>query len=380
MPAYLAACGLILWLVGRQVGTELFPQVDSGQFVLRFRAPPGSPVRADPADRREDPRRDRQGNRAARWPFPWATSAWRRRTPRRTTCCCSCAGRTTASSACALDEDSGIALAELRERLRKAVPEAVVPWLAERLEKDGLTPEQAARRAKLFALGFEPGDIVSEVMSLGSPMPVEVVVAGPNREDVRGHALKILGRNEEDPHAPRRAALPAARLPGGARRHRPPAGRAQRRDGPGRGQLRCWWARRPAATSPRTTGATRTAASITRCRSRCPRRGWTGRSRSRPCRCSKVNPDTNLMIRDVAKVRSGTAPGEVDRTSMQRYLSVIANVEGEDLGRASHRIEQAIADAGAPPRGVRVMIRGQVAPMKEMFQALGPRAWSSPCS
>ena len=42
MPAYLVGCGLLLWLVGRQVGTELFPQVDSGQFVIRFRSPPGS--------------------------------------------------------------------------------------------------------------------------------------------------------------------------------------------------------------------------------------------------------------------------------------------------------------------------------------------------
>ena len=42
VPAYLAAGGLILWFLGRQVGNELFPQVDAGQFVLRFRAPPGS--------------------------------------------------------------------------------------------------------------------------------------------------------------------------------------------------------------------------------------------------------------------------------------------------------------------------------------------------
>ena len=30
------------WLLGLQVGTELFPQIDSGEFVLRFRPPPGS--------------------------------------------------------------------------------------------------------------------------------------------------------------------------------------------------------------------------------------------------------------------------------------------------------------------------------------------------
>ncbi len=42
VPVYLGACALILGVLGLQVGTELFPQVDSGQFVLRFRPPPGS--------------------------------------------------------------------------------------------------------------------------------------------------------------------------------------------------------------------------------------------------------------------------------------------------------------------------------------------------
>jgi multidrug efflux pump subunit AcrB len=51
-------------------------------------------------------------------------------------------------------------------------------------------------------------------------------------------------------------------------------------------------------------------------------------------------------------------------------VSITANVEGEDLGRASRRIEQAIAEAGEPPRGVRILTRGQVAPMNEMFTSL----------
>ena len=36
-----------------------------------------------------------------------------------------------------------------------------------------------------MAFGFEPGDIVSTVMSFGSPNPVEVLVIGPDREAVR---------------------------------------------------------------------------------------------------------------------------------------------------------------------------------------------------
>src|SRR4051812_3310829 len=42
VPAYLIVCALALWQVGGRLGTELFPQVDSGEFVLRFRPPPGS--------------------------------------------------------------------------------------------------------------------------------------------------------------------------------------------------------------------------------------------------------------------------------------------------------------------------------------------------
>ena len=84
----------------------------------------------------------------------------------------------------------------------------------------------------------------------------------------------------------------------------------------------------------------------------------------------KVTADSNLMIRDVATVQPGTTPGEIDRSAMQRYLSITANLEGDDLGEAARRIDQAIADAGQPPRGVRVSVRGQVAPMTEMFRSL----------
>jgi multidrug efflux pump subunit AcrB len=70
VPIYLVACALVLWQLGLRVGTELFPQVDSRQFVT-------------------------------------------------------------------LREGSGIKLTEFRERLRKVLPERVVPWLAQRLEQGG---------------------------------------------------------------------------------------------------------------------------------------------------------------------------------------------------------------------------------------------------
>ena len=82
------------------------------------------------------------------------------------------------------------------------------------------------------------------------------------------------------------------------------------------------------------------------------------------------------MVRDVATVQPGTTPGQIDRSSMQRYLSIVANVEGDDLGRAARRRHQALAAAGPPPRGVRVQVRGQVAPMEEMFRSLLTRTFA----
>jgi multidrug efflux pump subunit AcrB len=84
-----------------------------------------------------------------------------------------------------------------------------------------------------------------------------------------------------------------------------------------------------------------------------------------------VNPLVPLMVRDVARVRTSTRPGEYDRDMSQRYLTVVANVEGEDMGRAASQVRQAIAAAGTPPRGARVEEMGQLPSMVAMFQTLG---------
>ena len=67
----------------------------------------------------------------------------------------------------------------------------------------------------------------------------------------------------------------------------------------------------------------------------------------------------------------GVRAGEFDRSTVAAYLTLTANVEGEDMGRASAQVQQAIDAAGTPPRGVRVELMGQLPPMIAMFQALG---------
>ena len=85
---------------------------------------------------------------------------------------------------------------------------------------------------------------------------------------------------------------------------------------------------------------------------------------------SPSNPTPPLLMRDVARVMRSEMPGEVDRYNIRRYLSFTANIEGEDLGRVIDRLDAAILRAGEPPKGIEVELRGQVKPMKEMFQSL----------
>src|SRR6202040_2357862 len=81
----------------------------------------------------------------------------------------------------------------------------------------------------------------------------------------------------------------------------------------------------------------------------------------------KQTPSGQLLLRDVAQVVESTMPGEYDRYNMRRVVSMTANIEGEDLGRVSARIQKAIDAVGKPPRGVTVDVRGQVTPMRQMF-------------
>ena len=100
-----SSCRPILWRVpwssavlGLQVGSELFPQIDSGEFVLRFRPPPGSNFELTRQMALEVPRRDRaRGEAREHRDHDGLRRPGRHRTSASTTWCCSCAGRTTAS-------------------------------------------------------------------------------------------------------------------------------------------------------------------------------------------------------------------------------------------------------------------------------------------
>jgi multidrug efflux pump subunit AcrB len=85
----------------------------------------------------------------------------------------------------------------------------------------------------------------------------------------------------------------------------------------------------------------------------------------------KPGLDRQILLRDVARVRPGTMPGEYDRYNMKRTVSLTANIFGEDLGRVADHVEHALGQVGEPPKGATVDIRGQIRPMEEILNGLG---------
>jgi multidrug efflux pump subunit AcrB len=84
----------------------------------------------------------------------------------------------------------------------------------------------------------------------------------------------------------------------------------------------------------------------------------------------KPAPKGQVMLRDVASINEGLMAGEVDRYNMRRTLTITANIAKEDLGRVARHIRAALKKVGDPPRGVTLALRGQIAPMDQMFQGL----------
>ena len=78
----------------------------------------------------------------------------------------------------------------------------------------------------------------------------------------------------------------------------------------------------------------------------------------------------SLPLGAVARVRASQEVAMVSHSSVQRVVDVLASVEGRDLGSVASDIARVIANAKLP-RGVRVLVRGQIESMRTSFGALG---------
>jgi multidrug efflux pump subunit AcrB len=78
--------------------------------------------------------------------------------------------------------------------------------------------------------------------------------------------------------------------------------------------------------------------------------------------------DTQLM--NIATLKPGTMPGLIERYNGQRVVSLTANLHNATLGEAIPHLNKAIQNAGPPPRGVSVQLRGQIPPLEDTISGL----------
>lgn len=90
------------------------------------------------------------------------------------------------------------------------------------------------------------------------------------------------------------------------------------------------------------------------------------RLRSLPLKKGSLRP----VLEDVATIRRVTTPAQVNRKGPSRYVTIVANLYGKDLGTASRAVKQAIKDAGEPPRGASVWTEGTLQLLDDTLDSL----------
>lgn len=76
------------------------------------------------------------------------------------------------------------------------------------------------------------------------------------------------------------------------------------------------------------------------------------------------------VLADVATFTQTEMPGEYDRSGPRRFVTVSANVTGKDLGAATAAVQQAIREAGAPPKGLITELKGASSLLVETLNSL----------
>jgi multidrug efflux pump subunit AcrB len=242
---------------------------------------------------------------------------------------------------------------------------------------DAVHLDMAALRARLRArfardmptmqFSFEPGDIVSRVMSFGASTPIEVAVSGANMQDDRAYAERVRQRL---------AGLSMLRdVQFGQPLDYPSVNVTIDRERAGvLGVTTADLSRAltPATSSSRFTqpvywaGANGVAYQV---QVEVPQRQMTSIEDVNNVPISGIQGHST-RVRDVATVRSATIIGEYDRYDMTRMVSITANIEGASLGTAAAAVRGALRAVGDPPARVSVALRGEVQSMSELLEGL----------
>jgi len=346
VAVYVLAAGGLVWGFGRQLGTEIFPKVDTGQLQLRFRAPAGQNVERTEALALQvlDLIADEVGSNNVAITLGFV-------------------GIHSASHPISFIQlwNGGTEEGIVQVQLKRGTP-VRIEALQESLR------HKFSQRLPQVEFSFEPGDLLSRVMSFGSPTPIEVAVSGSNLKVNRDYAGKLRERL---------AQIPALRdLQFGQALDYPSVDVNVSRERAGLLGVRMTDATRSllaATASSRYTTPIYWADPVSgvayQLQVQVPRGEMDSLEdiQNIPITSKEGRP---VLLRNIASVTNGTAVGQYHRYNMQRTVTLTANVAGSDLGRAAAQVKRAIKEAGEPPPKVRVAVRGQVEPMEQMLTGL----------
>lgn len=358
LGGYLAVSLGLIALFGSFLGTEIFPTIDAGEFRLRMRAPDGTHI--DQTERYAldvlkliEEKVERKnvaltlgyvGTIPSSYPIN-GVYQWSR-------------GPEEAMLRVALRPHSGIRTERMKAELR----------------------DELAEKHPKLRFSFEPADIVSEVMSFGSPTPIEVAARGDGN---RAFITRVMAELKRDP------ALEDVQI-------------SQSLDYP---TVDVQVDRRKAGLSGVTVGqATRSVVAATSSSRFVTPNYWPDPKTGIGYQVQVEIPqpvmssvgdlgaipvlrqgNSSVLLRDVANIGSGTMPGQFDRYNMKREFTLTANVAGGDLGSVSRRVrrvlnqvqreddEQKAAAEKAGQKSTRITheLRGQIPPMRQMMSGLG---------
>jgi len=346
LGVYLLVAALAILLIGRKLGTEIFPRVDVGQLQVRLRTPAGAHIDRTEAValRAFDIIKSEVGPtnvgimlglvgvHAPSYPIN-LIYLWN-------------GGSEEGVVQIQLKRGTGIQVSELRERLRRKFAKEI--------------PE--------VSFSFEPSDIVSRVMSLGSDTPIEVAIGGPNLGADREFAEKVKEKL---------AKIPSLRdVQFGQSLDYPTVDVAVNRERAGLMGVKMDDVSRSlvAATSssrftvpnywadPNTGVAYQLQVQV-------PQAQMNSIEEAQNLPISYKHGEA-VLLRNIAKVTRGSEMGQYQRYNMQRLISVTANISGVDLGTVAKEVAKALRELGNPPSKVTVTVRGQVVPLQQMLDGL----------
>jgi len=344
--AYLGVAAAVLVLFAPHLGSEIFPNVDTGQFRMRLRAPTGTriekteelfqaaleQIKAEVGADKVEGSLGFLGVQPSSYPVN-LIHLWT-------------SGPEEGMLQVQLKEGAHVPMEALKERLRRRFAENL--------------PD--------LRLMFEPADIVGQVMSFGALTPIEIAVSGPKLDEDREHADKIraalagkpglrdvqFGQSLDYPTIAVNVDRERASLTGvttdDVARSLVAATSSSRFTQPN------YWA------DPKTGIAYQVQVQV-------PTKKMDSIEEIENLPVTRGG-DNQVLLRSVATVTPGTAVGQYDRYNTRRMVTLTANVSGEDLGTAAAQIRAAIKKAGTPPKGVMVDVRGQIAPMDTLFDSL----------